>query len=65
MTQKENLTNEKLAKLFHDNFQMSFYAIQEARSRIYAGKEVVPTGLLEEIKRKMTKRETVAEDENA
>ncbi|GAB4189870.1 MAG: hypothetical protein Tsb0015_10710 [Simkaniaceae bacterium] len=62
MIMKENLTNEKLAKLFKDNFQMAFYAIQEARNKIYAGKEVVPSHLLEEIKRKLSQRESTEEE---
>ncbi len=55
---EDNLTNEKIAGLFKDNFQMSFYAIQEARHKIYAGKEVSPSHLIEEIKRKMSQRES-------
>ena len=48
---KEYLTNEKLKKLFKNNFDLASYAIRLAEYYIRSGHEVHVDDLLEEIRR--------------
>ena len=48
---KEHLTNEKLKKLFKNNFDLASYAIRLAEYYIRSGHEVHVDDLLEEIRK--------------
>ncbi len=51
MAISEELTNETLASLFNDNFQLAFQSIQLARNEVNAGNETTMQQVLKEIKK--------------
>lgn len=51
MLQKNTLTNEALKKGFHDNFELTQFAISVARHLIKSGHEVNVPSLLKDIQK--------------
>ena len=61
---KDTLTKEQIAKLFPDNFQLTIFAIDQARQQINSGNlELNVSDLLNHIRKKEEKKLKASEEE--
>lgn len=51
MTPMEDLTNEQLSKLYNDNFQLAFDAIQRARNEVRRGADTNLHKILRDVRK--------------